>query len=163
MNEFYMEQLVPRKTPVKKDALIRNICLGLTVAMIGLTFLIGLFIIGAIVMIVIDVMLMKNSDVEYEYLYLNGDLDIDKVIAKQKRKHVYSLSVHDVIVIAPADSPEMRPYQGVKTMDYSSGIMSASVYKAVVGKDGTKEAILFEPNESLLNGMKMMAPRKVII
>ncbi len=164
MNEFYMEQLVPRKKPVKKDSLIKNICLALTAVMVVLTVLLGgIFLVGVMVLGVIDVMLLKNSSVEYEYLYLNGELDIDKVIAKQKRKKAYTLDMKDVVVIATVESGEVRPFQSVKTSDFSSGVMSPSVYKAVISKNGEKTAILFEPNEDLLKGMKMVAPRKVFI
>lgn len=163
MNEFYMEQLVPRKTAVKKDSMIRNICFLLTIIMGLLTIVLPIFIIGAIIFIVIDVMLVKNSSVEYEYLYLNGDLDIDKVIAKQKRKRSYTFNMNDVIVIAPTNSGEVRPYQNVKTLDFSSGVESSSVYKVVLVKNSEKESILIEPNEALLSGMKMVAPRKVFV
>ncbi len=162
MNECYMEQLVPRKTAVKKDSMVKYICLLLTAAMIVMMFLFGfIFLIPVIILIVVDIYLIKNSDVEYEYLYLNGTLDIDKVIAKQKRKHAYSANVSDIVVVAPLESAEVRPFQNVKVYDYSSGVMSTSVYKMVISKSGEKEAILFEPNEQLLQGIKMYAPRKV--
>lgn len=164
MNECYMEQLVPRKAAVKKDCMIKYSCLLLTVGMVAMTFLFGLlFLIPSSILLGIDIYLIKNSNVEYEYLYLNGELDIDKIIAKQKRKSVYSVSASDIVVVAPLTSAEVRPFQSVKVHDYSSGVMSVAVYKMIISKNGEKEAILFEPNDKLLQGIKMYAPRKVFI
>ena len=39
--------------------------------------------------------LVTHFDVEYEYIFTNGDLDIDKIIAKRKRKRMFSLSVKE--------------------------------------------------------------------
>jgi len=33
----------------------------------------------------------------------------------------------------------------------------------VVVKNGQKEKIIFEPNQTILEGMRMLAPRKVIL
>ena len=163
MNEFYMEQLVPRKTATKQNTITKIICLVLTMVFIALSFIIGLSLIPAIILIIVDIILMKNSNIEYEYLYLNGDLDIDKVIAKQRRKHAISVSMENVEIIAPKNSGEVRTYQKVKTLDFSSGIDSPAVYKMVLTKNNDKMAILFEPNKALLDGMRMIAPRKVIL
>lgn len=37
-------------------------------------------------MIVIDVLMFRNLNVEYEYVFVNGDLDIDKIMNKARRK-----------------------------------------------------------------------------
>ena len=44
----------------------------------------------------LDVFLFRRLDLEYEYLYVNGDLDIDKIMGKQKRKRVFSMNVNDL-------------------------------------------------------------------
>ena len=60
MNECYMEQLVPRKVAVKKDARVRYLCIALTLLMLVLTTLIGLFIIGFIGMVILDIYLIHT-------------------------------------------------------------------------------------------------------
>ncbi|MFI3207855.1 MAG: DUF6106 family protein [Eubacteriales bacterium] len=163
MSEFYVEQLVPRKAAVGKITLIKNLCIAMTVLSVIGMFFVAILLYVAIILFVVDFFLMKQDNIEYEYLYLKGELDIDKVIAKQKRKHAYSLSMNDVIVVAQMDSGEVRPFQGVKTQDFSSGIYGPKVYKVILSKDNQNVAILIEPNEAILNGMKMVAPRKVFI
>lgn len=163
MNEFYMEQLVPRKTGDVKRVLVKNIVLGITIATLVAMFIIPILVFLFAILVIVDIILYRTGDIEYEYLYLNGELDIDKIIAKQKRKHAFTLNMNDVIVIAPMESAEVRPFQNLKVIDYSSGKGGPSVYKAVFSKDNQNMSILIEPNEMLLNGMKMVAPRKVFV
>lgn len=162
MNEFYVEQLV-RREAATKATLIKNVCLGVTIAMIIGTFFIPILLFVAIILLVVDYFMLKFDRIEYEYLYLNGGFDIDKIIAMTKRKQVYSFHVNDVIIAAPVNSPEVRPYQNMKPIDFSTGIVSETVYKVILNKDGQNVAILIEPNVKILNGMKMMAPRKIFI
>lgn len=161
MNEFYVEQLVPRKTVVIKDAMIKYSCIILTIVAIVFSFLFPIFWLVMIALAAIDVYLIKNSSVEYEYLYLNGELEIDKIIAKQKRKNVYSVNIEEILILAHLDSAEVIPFQQLKTRDFSSGDKGTSVYKMIILKNGQREAILIEPNENLLCGIKVLAAQKV--
>lgn len=54
----------------------------------------------------------KKLNVEYEYTFTNGDLDIDKVIAKEDRKHRYSVKCEDMEFFEPYDNP--AKYAGMK-------------------------------------------------
>ena len=66
-----------------------------------------------------------------------------------------------VIMMAPSGSPELRPYQGLKGTDYSSGMPGADTYELIVVNNGEKKKIIFEPNKAVCEGLKMLAPRKV--
>ena len=107
MSDFYTEQLVKRKasmgTMVAKAALI-----ALTVVSLLSFFLFPLGILFFGIMIVADIFLFRQLDLEFEYLYVNGDLDIDKIMAKQKRKRVFQTNVSELEVIAPTGSAELN-------------------------------------------------------
>ena len=98
MSDFYTEQLVKRKasmgTMVAKAALI-----ALTVVSLLSFFLFPLGILFFGIMIVADIFLFRQLDLEFEYLYVNGDLDIDKIMAKQKRKRVFQTNVSELEVM----------------------------------------------------------------
>lgn len=162
MSDFYTEQLVKRKTTtavtIQKAALI-----AVTIVSFLLIFMIPFAIIVPVILIVVDVLMFKRMNVEYEYLYVNGDLDIDKIMSKEKRKRVYSMNVKDLEVIAPKGSHELDPYQNLKPTDFSSGEENHKVYVMVVSQNGKTEKVIFEPNGTILDGMRMMAPRKVFI
>ena len=162
MSDFYTEQLVKKKasmgTMVAKSALI-----ALTVVSLLSFFLFPFGILFFGIMIVADIFLFRQLDLEFEYLYVNGDLDIDKIMAKQKRKRVFEMNVRDMEVLAPTGSIELQQYQRTKTYDFSSGVEGARTYEMVTISQGQTVKIIFEPNKTILEGMKMLAPRKVFI
>ena len=84
-------------------------------------------------------------------------------VAKQKRKRVFEMNVRDMEVLAPTGSIELQQYQRTKTYDFSSGVEGARTYEMVTISQGQTVKIIFEPNKTILEGMKMLAPRKVFI
>ena len=160
MGDFYTEQLVKRQKASCATA-IKALLIVVTVLSIVLIFMIPFGIIGPVAMIVLDIFIFRNMDVEYEYLFVNGSLDIDKIMAKSRRKKMFSMEITDLEIMARSGSPELRPYQGLKSVDYSSGAADADTYELIVVSNGEKKKIIFEPNETICEGMKMMAPRKI--
>lgn len=162
MSDYYTEQLVKQKT--KMTSILAKI--GLVAATV-LSFLFVLFIpmgiILPVAMIVLDMFMFKRMDLEFEYLYVNGDLDVDKIMGKQKRKRVFTTNVKNMEVLAPSGSIELQQFQRAKTYDFSSGMEGAKTYELVTLEGGQTIKIIFEPNQTILEGMKMLAPRKVFI
>ena len=99
---------------------------------------------------------------EYEYLFLNGDLDIDKIMNKSKRKKVFNANVSDMELLAPVDAAELSQYRNARTLDFSSHTGQAKMYALVLSGQGETRKVIFEPNETIVEGFYMLAPRKVI-
>ena len=74
MDDFYTEQLI-KKQADSKDTLKKVGLIALTVVSVLLVFVIPVGIILPVVMIVIDVLMFRNLNVEYEYVFVNGDLE----------------------------------------------------------------------------------------
>lgn len=160
MNDYYVEQLVKRKSKIGAKVILVAVTFMLYV--IGI-FVVMLALIPAVIMTVADTFLFKRLDVEYEYLYVNGNLDIDKIFSKSTRKKAYEVNMEDLIVLAASGQPELRQYQNVKAYDFSSGYEDHRVYEMIIERRGEKERIIFEPNEDIIEGIKRIAPRKVLI
>ena len=162
MNEFLTEQLVKRKktaaTTIKKIGLI-----AVTIATFPLCFIHSLFIWLTLILFVVDFFLFKRMNLEFEYVYFNGALDIDKIMDMQSRKRVFSTNIKDMEVIAPSRSVELHPYQSLKVLDYSTQNPADSTYEMVTLFKGERVRVIFNPNEKILNGMKNIAPRKVFL
>ena len=120
MSDYYTEQLIKKQTTMK-DVFLKALLVSLSIVSVLIVFLFPLGIIIPIGVIAATVILIRRLDVEYEYLYVNGDLDIDKIMHKAKRKRVFSMNVNDLEVLAPIDAIELRQYQRAKVLDYSSG------------------------------------------
>ena len=85
MSDYYTEQLVKQKAKAS-SMIAKTALIVVTVLSFFLVLLFPMAMIIPVIMVVVDIVLFKRFDLEFEYLYVNGDLDIDKIMAKQKRK-----------------------------------------------------------------------------
>lgn len=102
------------------------------------------------------------SNVEYEYLYLDKELTVDKVLARSKRKRVATYAVDRMEVVAPVFSYHLDNYKNrnVKVKDYSIGEERQPDLRYAMYYEGG-EKIIFSPSEDLIKALKNVAPRKV--
>ena len=104
MSDLYSEFLV-KKEPTSKDAITKYGLIGLTVlaAVAGLLFNF-LFLLAAVVLGIACYFIVPKTDLEYEYLFVNGEMDIDMVMAKSKRKKAKTVNIKEADLVAPLDS-----------------------------------------------------------
>lgn len=162
MSDLYSEQLVTKRA-TGADAAKKILLMALTVLSIVLLLFVPVLIFVPVLMIVLDVFLLKRINVEYEYLYVNGELDIDKIMGKEKRKQQLSMNMDSLEIMAPKGSHELDPFRNrqMKTMNFTSCEPDARVYEMVVKKDNGQLRVYFEPNDAIVEAMYMTAPRKV--
>ena len=164
MSEAYVECMVARKTP-GWQMFLRYLLIGLTVVTAFFSFAYGitLFII-AIVLGVGAYFITIYTDIEYEYLYLDKEITVDKVMHKAKRKRVATYSLDKIEIMAPIKSYHLDNYKNrqVKTTDFSSGVENQPDTRYVFFYDGSQK-IIFEPNEALVKIAKNVAPRKIFL
>lgn len=161
MNETYVEWLIKKKTPAYMT-LLRIVTIMLAVCFILLGFILWPALIIGVVIGVAAYFIYMNSDLEYEYLYVDKELTIDKVMAKSKRKRVATFDMGKMEVMAPAKSYHLDNYKNRtdKTVDYSSGEEKQPDTRYVFYYDG-KQRVVFEPNIEMIKAIQMGAPRKV--
>ena len=102
------------------------------------------------------------TNLEYEYLYLDKEIVIDKVLAKSKRKRVATYSVESMEVMAPVNSYHLDNYKNrsVKVKDYSIGEVRQPDLRYVMYCEGGQK-VLISPSEEMVKAIKNIAPRKV--
>lgn len=166
MSDLYTEIIVKKKTTTL-DRLKKWGMIAATVLAVAAVLFLGIpGLILLIAMAVADYFLIPSFDVEYEYLYVNGELDVDKVMSKQKRKRIYSCDVKDLVVMAPENSHELDAYrnrQEIKKKDFSSGQPDSKSYAMVIKTEKGTDYVLFEPNDTILKDMKRLSPREVFL
>lgn len=163
MNETYVECMIKRKTPaymtfLKMLLIILTVILGLFAMVV---FSLVLFVV-AIALGVAAYFVSMNSDLEYEYLYVDKELTVDKVMAKSRRKKVASFDIGKMEIMAPVKSYHLDNYknrQG-KAADYSSGEEQQPDRRFVFYYDG-QQKVIFEPNAEMVKAIQFAAPRKV--
>lgn len=163
MNETYVEWMVKKKTPGYMTFL-KMLLIILTV-IIGLLGMVGFNLVMFIVAVALGVaayFVSLNSDLEYEYLYVDKELTVDKVMAKSRRKKVASFDMGKMEIMAPVKSYHLDNYknrQG-KAVDYSSGEEQQPDRRYVFYYDG-QQKVIFEPNAEMVKAIQFAAPRKV--
>jgi len=165
MSESYVECMVARKAS--------GLQLFLRYLLIGLTVLVGLFsfVAGTVITLIIAIALgvgayfvVINTDIEYEYLYLDKEIVVDKVLHKAKRKRVATYELEKIEILAPIKSYHLDNYKNrqAKETDLSSGEEKQPDKRYVFYYNGS-EKVIFEPSEELVKVAKNVAPRKVFL
>lgn len=173
MSEAYVECLIQSKPNIKAKllrAFFILCCIACAVTMFlfpqyYMYLMLGIFAFGIGVY-------MSNSyvGVEYEYLYLDKEIVIDRIYNQSRRKRVATYKFSKIEVIAPIKSHHLDNYGRVsdgnygdssnKVVDYSIGFEAKPDLRYVIVYEG-RQKILFNPNEEMIKVMKNAAPRKV--
>ena len=108
--------------------------------------------------------LFPRFNVEYEYVFCDGQLDFDKIMNGDRRKHLARVDMDAVVVVAPIKSHALDGYNhdGVKRVDYSSLEPNANIWGLVTTAGEQHTVYMFEPSEDMIRRMKQKAPRKVV-
>lgn len=164
MNDSYVECMVARKqSPFAAAIKILVYALAGAFCVMGVIGYTRMFIPG-LAFIAVGYFLLPGMDLEFEYLYLDKELTIDKVLAKQKRKRVLALDLNKMQFVAPINSHELDSYKSRKVpmRDCSSKKADAKPYVILYHDNNKEEMICFEPNTEMLKAIKTVFPRKVI-
>ncbi len=120
-----------------------------------------------VVSAIIIFILVRFGSLEYEYLYLMGELTVDKIYRKSSRRNAAVVSMQDVETILPTEDSDAERMRGsgsqVEYLDYSSGRKDQPTYTIKYVSGGKTHFMRFEPNEKMLKQMRHSHPGKVHI
>jgi len=164
MDDIFKEQIV-KKEFNKKDIFIRITIILWAIFIVFLVFTFmprELSLIFVAIVIYVAYYLIKNQNKEYEYLITNGEIDIDVVINKTKRKTKYSQNINEFELIAHVNDKEFANEftKSKKTIDCSSGVIKDNTYAILTKHKNEYIKIIFEPNEELVKIIFKYIPRK---
>lgn len=162
MNETYVECLVSQKPSfIMKLLYVLFIMLTIVFGILGLAgFLVALII--AVVSGGLAYFFYGKCDVEYEYLYLDREISIDRIYAKSRRKRVGTYTVDRMEVFAPIKSYHLDGYRNrqTKDIDYSIGYEDQPDKRYVLYYEGGVK-LLMNPTPEFVKAVQNVAPRKV--
>ncbi len=164
MSELYVECLVKKdESTLGKFLKILLIMLAAVFAVMGLMMIAGgLPLLLAFAAGVGAYFVSIYTKVEYEYLYLDKELSIDKIYGQTKRKKVATYELERMEIIAPFHSHRVDMYKNrnVTVKDYSIGREEKPDLRYSVYYEGNIKLVL-SPNEELIKALRNAAPRKV--
>ena len=161
MSDTYVELLV-KKPEQKAASALHGIMIGLGAVL----FCIGLFIhflitLTGLLLWGASYLIIMQANIEYEYLYLDKELTVDKIKNQTKRKKVAVYQLSTLEVMAPRKSRRLDSYQNLKAKDFSSETEEGNAYELVLNGENGRERIVIDTNEELIKAIRMVAPRQV--
>ena len=167
MSDLYLEELVKRKRTTM-DSALRLGLMALSAVLVVLALLSWniVIIVAAIAICVADIFVFPRFNTEWDYQYVNGEIDVDRILNKSKRKRVASYDIANAEILAPAKSHRIDYYNNnpkMKVIDYSScdPERERNVYAMIISNEGQLLKVLFEPTEKMVKDLRTKAPRKV--
>ena len=107
--------------------------------------------------------LITSMNVEYEYILTNGEMDVDKIIAKRRRKRITTVNARKF--------EEFGAYRAEAHAgrDYVSRIYACespdapnNYYAVFTHATMGKTLLVFTPNDRVLDGLRTYIPRQVL-
>jgi len=164
--DFFMEKIVARR---KKPgdyliyaALVIAALIVLTASML-VSILRGIWPLIAVGAAYLAYHLMTSRNIEYEYIVTNGDLDIDMITAKRKRKRIFSANCKSFDLVAKYGSELCaRETKNVENrLEMVSSMDSPNIYVIILNYSNKRTAVFFEPDKRMIDAFRKHIPRKI--
>mgnify|MGYP001858864765 FL=1 len=166
MTDMYSELLVKKEQTVKDQAIKILLIFFIVFTAIAGLLLTPLAWVLTIALGVAAYFVMPLLDLEYEYVFVNGELDIDRIASKSKRKRMKSFDLAKMEIMAPVNSHRMD-YQNhntnMKVLDFSSGNSQHKIFAMIIPDEKDVYRVLLEPDKELLDNIARSCPRKVFL
>lgn len=161
--DVFVEQLVKKKSGLR-DHLISA---GIILAAVLLVFLslrffppMAIFVLAAVCCGAY--FLITSQSLEFEYSVINGDITIDKIIAKRKRKQMISVEARDVQEMGKYDSRKLRSRTfDARIFSSETGNGTGAWYFCAHHSERGNVLVVFSPNEKTLNAIRPFLQRQV--
>lgn len=159
--DYYSETVVKNKLN-KTDYLKISgiIILGAVFAYLSFFLLSQFFIILMAVDLYGMYYLLSQFDREYEYCVTNGELDIDIIISKKRRKKLANIKAREFLIIAPySEKHQHKIKSAVKRIEAPKSGTHFAIYQ----KAAQKNCVFFSPNEKMLENLKANVNKGVLL
>ncbi len=161
MSDVYVECLVSAKKSVTAKILTVVLIVAAVLSFLVM-FILPIAILPAALAGIGAYFANLYSNVEYEYLYLDKEITVDKILAQSKRKRVAAYSLDRMEIFAPIKSWHLDNFKNrnVKVADYSIGQELQPDERYVMYYEGGMK-VIFSPSAEMVKALKNAAPRKV--
>lgn len=166
MNDSYAEQLIKcKKKPLHTAVQVILLITTALLLLAGFFMKIMLLLIPGVFLLLICNFLLPLLNVEYEYLYVTGELTVDKILGRSKRKNCFTVEMDKIDIIAPSGSDKLKEFGHLKCVeaDYTSNNKDTGIYVCIFHTDTDVRKVYFEPDEKMLELMRLTSPRKVVL
>ena len=165
MEQLFMEKIVKRKATGLDMAI--NAGIVLACVLLGLAAILFIPSVGLFLAVGLGYgawFLLGQRNIEYEYALTNGELDIDRIVARRRRKRIFSAHGKEFELVAPVKSVYWsKEYRELKkVLDATSGKDAEGVWFIVTPIGGERGVVLFQPTQNMMDALWHINPRKVM-
>ncbi|MBR4768813.1 MAG: hypothetical protein IK088_07545 [Lachnospiraceae bacterium] len=163
MEDCYAESNVKRKSGAREALILASMILGVLVS-ITVIFLSkwGILLLAAVILVIIFT--YRYVKVEYETIFVGGEIQIDKIYSGETRKKGPRVDLSNAETVEQATESfleTIRKNPEVKIEDYSSHTDNPNKYAVLFNEKGARKCLLFEPSDKMLKLMYRISPSKV--
>lgn len=161
--DTFFEQLIKIKFTGKIKALIAAIII-LDLIIVAVLLMASLVFAPAFMLLIVfaavygGYKLITMLSVEYEYIYTNGDLDVDKITGQSKRKRIVSIKCSEVEKYGEYKG-QLAPGSVKNTLVFCNPDSEGQVYIIAKDRNLGKVMIVLAPDERLCTEIEKAIPR----
>lgn len=159
MDSFF-EQIVKKRKGAKEWAIIAAIILAaLALLFLALMYLGSLIIIATVGIGYGAWWLATTQNVEFEYCVTNGDIDVDRIVARRKRKRLVSVAGRKIRALAPYD-PQKPLGKFQRTVMVAPSLSEEGLwYFTYHSKKNGDTLVIFQPDDRVLGAFYEGLPK----
>lgn len=166
MDIFKEQLLVVKPNPKTKMSKVIIIVSGVILAILAMLF--GGGFLGPLVVVAIIFgasYLVKGMNLEYEYILTNDEVDVDKIMNKERRKRYFTFNLKEIELMAHMDDEVRKPEfdRAEKVLDIGSGEMGPNTYFILFNHNNVLTKLIIEPNEEMQKAMFTRSPSKIFL
>jgi hypothetical protein len=168
--DIFVEQIVKKRSYPKDWLISVGIALLTLLLCYAVLFILPVYVpamMGIAIILALAVLygaywLLTSRNLEYEYAITNGDITVDKIIARRKRKRVVVLDAKNVDEMGKYRASDHEQKQYTTRMDAARDIFAEDVWYMVFHHTAHGKVLLtFSPDERTLKAIKPFLPRQV--
>jgi len=100
--------------------------------------------------------IIVSRNIEFEYSVTNGELDVDKIINRKRRKRLLSVDTKSFDIFEPVNEGVLARIKAMNlqtTIHAEGGTSTPETYVAVFNMNGLKTCLFIQPNDRVLEAI----------
>lgn len=108
--------------------------------------------------------LLNRTRREYEYIATNGNLDVDEIIARSRRRRIFSAEPGDIEAYGSCKTDSYKDYARghVRIIDCRSRIQDQDEYFVLALYDGKRTLLWMDASEKIDQNLRRFIPSKAV-
>lgn len=162
-SDSFVEQVVKKGKPMPYYYAKLVVAIVLVIISEAMIFLFGRLVTGPVIFIIavyLFLIIIQYGNVEYEYTFTNGSVEIAGIYKASKRREFLHFDMDQVVMIAPADSEQIAAESFHRKSYFGSKQGSNTQIAMLVDVNKRRELVILEPDERSMEHIRLFGRNK---